>query len=211
MDVRKILDRAGYSSTKIMASGDLNEYLIKDLINRGAPIDLFAVGTELVTSRDDPAMNGVYKLVAMRTPPSPSSSSSLVMSNNKAKADNYDADYAGELVYKIKTSPGKKSYPGPKQIHRIFLNNLLEFDLVTLENEDVDDSNNSIPLLRKYAEKGEILGEIPSIHILQEFHLQQLNTLPSKLKDLYRVPETFPVKFSKKLVTLLNEIIQKNV
>jgi nicotinate phosphoribosyltransferase len=98
MDVRKILDRAGYSSTKIMASGDLNEYLIKDLINRGAPIDLFAVGTELVTS----------------------------------------------------------------------------------------------------------------IHTLQEFHLQQLNTLPSKLKDLYRVPETFPVKFSKKLVTLLNEIIQKN-
>ena len=81
------------------------------------------------------------------------------MSNNKAKADNYDADYVGGLVYKIKTSPGKKSYPGPKQIHRIFLNNSLEFDLVTLEDEDVDDSNNSIPLLRKYAEKGEILGE----------------------------------------------------
>ncbi|MGB8134038.1 MAG: hypothetical protein WCE99_07585, partial [Nitrososphaeraceae archaeon] len=154
---------------------------------------------------------GVYKLVAMRVPPSPSSSSSLVMSNNKAKADNYDADYVGGLVYKIKTSPGKKSYPGPKQIHRIFLNNSLEFDLVTLEDEDVDDSNNSIPLLRKYAEKGEILGELPSIHTLQEFHLQQLNTLPPKLKDLYRVPETFPVKFSKKLVTSLNKIIQKNV
>jgi hypothetical protein len=91
------------------------------------------------------------------------------------------------------------------------LNNSLEFDLVTLENEDVDDSNNSIPLLRKYAEKGEILGEIPSIHTLHEFHLQQLNTLPSKFKDLYRVPETFPVKFSKKLVTSLNKIIQKNV
>lgn len=211
IDVRKILDRAGYSFTKIMASGDLNEFLIKDLINRGAPIDWFAVGTELVTSRDDPAMNGVYKLVAMRVPPSPSSSSSLVMSNNKAKADNYDADYVGGLVYKIKTSPGKKSYPGPKQIHRIFLNNSLEFDLVTLEDEDVDDSNNSIPLLRKYAEKGEILGELPSIHTLQEFHLQQLNTLPPKLKDLYRVPETFPVKFSKKLVTSLNKIIQKNV
>jgi nicotinate phosphoribosyltransferase len=124
-----------------MASGDLNEFLIKDLINRGAPIDWFAVGTELVTSRHDPVMNGVYKLVAMRVPPSPSSSSSLVMSNNKAKADNCDADYVGGLVYKIKTSPGKKSYPGPKQIHRIFLNNSLEFDLVTLEDEDVDDSN----------------------------------------------------------------------
>ena len=50
-----------------MASGDLNEYLIRDLVNKGAPIDSFGVGTELSTSRDYPAMNGVYKLVAIRT------------------------------------------------------------------------------------------------------------------------------------------------
>jgi nicotinate phosphoribosyltransferase len=210
MDVRKILDNAGYSSTKIMASGDLNEYLIKDLIGRGAPIDLFAVGTELVTSRDDPAMNGVYKLVAMRSPPSPpTSSSSLVVPNYKAKAGRYVVG-VGELIYKIKTSPGKKTYPGPKQIHRIFSNNSLKFDLVTLDSEDVH-SNNSIPLLRKYADKGEILEEIPSIHTIKEYHLQQLNALPSKFKDLYYVPETFPVKFSRKIVMLLNEISHKKV
>ena len=206
--VRKILDKAGYSSTRIMASGDLNEYLIKDLINRGAPIDLFAVGTELVTSRDDPAMNGVYKLVAIRNPPlPPTSSSSMIMPNYKIKAGYYE-NGIGELIYKTKTSPGKKMYPGPKQVHRILSDNLLKFDLVALDFEDVD-SNNSIPLLRKYADKGEILEEMPSIQAIRESHLQQLNVLPSKFKDLYAVPKRFPVKFSEGLVMLLNEISHK--
>ena len=206
--VRKILDKAGYSSTKIMASGDLNEYLIKDLINRGAPIDLFAVGTELVTSRDDPAMNGVYKLVAIRNPPlPPKSSPSMIMPNYKIKAGYYENGIR-ELIYKTKTSPSKKMYPGPKQIHRILSDNLLKFDHVALDVEDVD-SNNSIPLLRKYADKGEILEEMPSIQAIRESHLQQLNVLPSKFKDLYAVPKRFPVKFSKKLVMINNEINRK--
>jgi nicotinate phosphoribosyltransferase len=206
--VRKILDKAGYSSTKIMASGDLNEYLIKDLISRGAPIDLFAVGTELVTSRDDPAMNGVYKLVAIRNPPlPPTSSSTMIMPNHKIKAGYYE-NGIGDLIYKTKTSPGKKMYPGPKQIHRIISDNLLKFDLVALDIEDVD-SNNSVPLLRKYVDKGEILEEMPSIQAIRESHLQQLNVLPSKFKDLYAVPKKFPVKFSEELVMLLNEISHK--
>ena len=192
-----MLNRAGYSSTKIMASGDLNEYRINELMNKGAPIDLFAVGTELVTSRDDPAMNGVYKLVAMRVPPLPSSHS-LVASNNSTKTNDYN-DNKGKLIYKIKTSPGKKTYPGPKQIHRILENNLIKIDFVTLDNENVDDNINSIPLLRKYVENGKILEEIPSMQTLQKFHLQQLNTLPSKFKNLDHVPQAFPVEFSKKL------------
>jgi nicotinate phosphoribosyltransferase len=170
---------------------------------------LFAVGTELVTSRDDPAMNGVYKLVAMRIPSSQSSSSSysLTTSNTNTKSNNYNDHNKGQLIYKIKTSPGKRTYPGPKQIHRILENNLIKIDLVTLDNEAVDDDNiNSIPLLRKYVERGKILEEIPSMQTLQKFHLQQLNTLPSKFKNLDHVPEMFPVEFSNKLVTLLNEI-----
>jgi nicotinate phosphoribosyltransferase len=209
IDIRRILDQAGYSYTKIMASGDLNEYLIKELMDKGAPIDLFAVGTELVTSRDDPAMNGVYKLVAMRIPSSQSSSSSysLTTSNTNTKSNNYNDHNKGQLIYKIKTSPGKRTYPGPKQIHRILENNLIKIDLVMLDNEAVDDDNiNSIPLLRKYVEHGKILEEIPSMQTLQKFHLQQLNTLPSKFKNLDHVPEMFPVEFSNKLVTLLNEI-----
>lgn len=61
--VRTILDEAGMRDVKIVASGDLNERRIDRLIKLGAPIDLFGVGTELVTSRDDPAVGGVYKLV----------------------------------------------------------------------------------------------------------------------------------------------------
>lgn len=205
VDIRRMLNLAGYNSTKIMASGDLNEYRINELMNKGAPIDLFAVGTELVTSRDDPAMNGVYKLVAMRVPQS-SSSHSFVAPNNRTKVNNCnDENKKGQLIYKIKTSPGKKTYPGPKQIHRVLENNLIKIDLVTLEDEVMNNNINSIPLLRKYIEHGKILEEKPLIQSIRGFHLQQLSTLPPKFKNLEYVPETFPVEFSKKLITLLNE------
>ncbi len=201
-EIRRILDQAGYTSTRIMASGDLNEHTIRELVNRDAPIDVFAVGTELVTSRDDPAMNGVYKLVAMRIPPSPS-----VTTKTK---EIYDDTNKWRLLYKIKTSPGKKTFPGPKQIHRVLENSLIKIDLVTLEDEPVDDNINSIPLLRKYVEDGKILGRSPTIQTIQEFHLQQLNSVPSKFKGLDSVPEKFPVRFSSKLIMLLNQISDRS-
>ena len=61
--VRAILDEAGMRQTKILASGDLNEFKIAEMIAAGAPIDVFGVGTDLSTSRDAPALGGVYKLV----------------------------------------------------------------------------------------------------------------------------------------------------
>ena len=63
--VRAILDEAGCRSAKIVASGDLNEYKIAELRAAGAPIDVYGVGTELVASRDAPALGGVYKLVEL--------------------------------------------------------------------------------------------------------------------------------------------------
>jgi nicotinate phosphoribosyltransferase len=63
---RTLLDIAtGYKDTKKMASGDLKGYAIRDLVARAAPIGAFGVGIELSTSKDDPAMNVVYKLVAV--------------------------------------------------------------------------------------------------------------------------------------------------
>lgn len=67
--VRVILDQAGMQNTKIMASGDLDEFKITELLAKGAPIDLFGVGTELSTSRDAPALGGVYKLVELNGQP----------------------------------------------------------------------------------------------------------------------------------------------
>ncbi|MFW5966008.1 MAG: nicotinate phosphoribosyltransferase [Persicimonas sp.] len=59
---RKMLDEAGLEYVKIAASNQLDEHVIKSLLDQGAPIDVFGVGTSLVTSYDCPALDGVYKL-----------------------------------------------------------------------------------------------------------------------------------------------------
>jgi len=90
--VRAILDEAGLKDAKIMASGDLNEYRIQDLVRRGAPIDAFGVGTELVTSADSPRLGAIYKLVELES--------------------------EGIRRYTAKFSEDKATYPGTKQVYR---------------------------------------------------------------------------------------------
>ncbi len=87
-EARTILDRLGRPSVKIIASGDLDEYKIARLVAAGAPVDGFGVGTELITSRDAPALAMVYKLVEL------------------------------ERNGKFKLSPGKRTYPMAKQVFR---------------------------------------------------------------------------------------------
>jgi nicotinate phosphoribosyltransferase len=196
LEARRLLDRAGHSKTKIMASGDLNEYLIRDLVNRDAPIDFFGVGTELSTSRDDPAMNGVYKLVAIKVPAS-------LPSNGKKKYNNNRND---KVLYKIKTSLGKKNYPGPKQIHRIIENKIIKEDVIALEDEKKISGQVRVPLLRKFLDRGKILCKMPSVQEIQRYHCQQVNLLPPKFKDLDFVPEVFPVIYSEKLEATMRHI-----
>jgi nicotinate phosphoribosyltransferase len=90
--VRTILDQAGLSDAKIMASGNLDEYRIRDLVNDGAPIDVFGVGTELATSADAPALSANYKMVEL--------------------------DIQGIKRFTAKFSEDKISFPGAKQIFR---------------------------------------------------------------------------------------------
>jgi nicotinate phosphoribosyltransferase len=86
--VRKILDEAGLGEMQIFLSGDLDEYRIKSLLEEGAPVDAFGVGTQMGTSGDSPALGGVYKLVEDERGP------------------------------KIKLSTGKATLPGRKQVFR---------------------------------------------------------------------------------------------
>ena len=195
VESRKLLDNTGYNDTKIMASGDLNEYLIRDLVNKRAPIDSFGVGTELSTSRDDPAMNGVYKLVAIRTYRTPED-------NKKRKRRKQDDDL---LVYKLKTSPGKETYPGPKQIFRIMKNNNIKKDWLRLEDEKPTHNDVGVPLLRKLFEGGKLLCKLPSIKEIRRYHFQQIDSLPTQFNDLDFEPREFPVMYSRKLKTIIDK------
>jgi nicotinate phosphoribosyltransferase len=183
-DIRKLLDDEGYYSTKIMASGDLNEYIILDLKNKKAPIDFFGVGTELTTSRDEPVLNGIYKLVAIKQ-----------YSKTKNKY---------EILYKMKTSVNKISYPCPKQIFRFEKNNRFIKDIIALENEKIDNAN---PLLIQYMKNGQITKELPTLLEIKKFHQKQIASLPESLKTIgnENVVE-FPVELSKKLKKIINEL-----
>jgi nicotinate phosphoribosyltransferase len=199
IQARNLLDNVEggkYSNTKIMASGDLNEYIIRDLVNKNAPIDFFGVGTELSTSRDDPAMNGLYKLVAVKLI-QPSSSNN----NNRIAEDDHTIM---KIQYKLKTSIGKKNYPAPKQIYRLLKNNALKVDYIALEDEN-DFPEGSIPLLQKYIHKGKIACEMPSIKQIQDYHINQLQLLPTQFKDLDFIPKQFPITYSKKLEEILQQ------
>jgi len=179
IETRKLLDNAGCKDTKIMVSGDLNEQSISKLLANGAPIDSFGVGTELSTSRDDPTMNGVYKLVAVKI----------------RNPDKKNGEY--EMMYKSKTSVGKETYPGPKQVGRFIENNVLKMDYLILEDEKPPDK--CIFLLKKYVDGGNKVLEMPSIFEIQKYTLKQLELLPTALKSLDVEPALFPVMLSQKL------------
>ena len=68
VQARHALDEAGLNDARIVASSDLDEHSVAALVAAGAPIDVFGVGTRLVTGHDQPALGGVYKLGALREP-----------------------------------------------------------------------------------------------------------------------------------------------
>jgi len=107
--VRNRLDRAGLTTTRIIVSGDLDEWRIAALVAAGAPIDTFAVGTTLVTSDDAPALGGVYKLV--------------------------EIEDAGVVRPVMKRSEGKGTWPGRKQVWRVFADGLAVRDVIALNDE----------------------------------------------------------------------------
>lgn len=117
-EVRKMLDDAGYPNVKITASNDLDEYAITTLKSQGAKIDVWGVGTKLITSSDSPSLGGVYKL-------------SAATENN-------------ELVPKIKLSedPQKINNPGYKKVVRIYNKTTKKAvaDLIMLADEIIDES-----------------------------------------------------------------------
>ncbi len=105
---RKILDEAGFKDAMIFVSGGLNEYKIKEYLDKGAPIDAWGVGTELVVSADLPYLDCAYKLV----------------------------EYDGKP--KMKFSPNKITLPSKKQVFRFYEDGKIKKDIVCSFDEEME-------------------------------------------------------------------------
>jgi nicotinate phosphoribosyltransferase len=168
--VRKILDEDGLQNVQIMVSGDLNEFKIADLLSANAPIDSFGVGTELVTSYDAPALNGVYKLVEMTI--------------------------GGKKVSRIKTSQGKPSYPGRKQVYRHQKNHYHSHDLITLAEEEAPEK--ATPMLQTCMQAGKRVVDLPLLAEIRKQAALELDALDPSFHDVNSIAE-YPVVFSERL------------
>jgi nicotinate phosphoribosyltransferase len=173
--VREILNRHGLHDTQIVASGDLNEFKIEELLAQGAPIDLFGVGTDLATSRDVPALSVVYKLV--------------------------ETEHQGRVENKTKFSEQKVYSPGRKQVFRFSSAGRFHHDLIARAGENYPDAT---PLLQPLMRNGQRLGHRPQLDEIRARTLANLERLPEPYQALRGAP-TYPVTKSAALDRLLEE------
>jgi nicotinate phosphoribosyltransferase len=167
--VRKILDNAGLGHVKITASGDLNEYKISRMLKKGASVDSFGVGTEMVTSKDVPALGGVYKLV--------------------------EQEKGGELIPKMKFSEDKATWPAKKQVYRIYDNDgKFKKDIVGLPDEVFEAEGLLLPIIKK----GKIIYKTPTIQKIQKVAKRSFSLLPDRFKRL-DCKTSYPVTVSRRL------------
>ena len=150
-EARRLLDEAGMAETRIVASGDLAEPRIAELVSEGAPIDVWGVGTDLGTSRDSPVVDGVYKLVADRR--------------------------GGAWRGVAKTSEGKETLAGAKQVFRRLRDGEIAGDVIGLEEERIEGE----PLLVPMMEGGRILHR-ESLEQMRRRTARNLASLPEGLR-----------------------------
>lgn len=165
--VREILDAAGLQQTKIFVSGDLDEWRIAEMVARGAPVDAFGVGSALSTSSDAPSLGGVYKLV--------------------------EIERGGAAVAIMKLSPRKQSYPGRKQIWRLFENGTAAGDVVGLADELGPPGGQ--PLLKLVMIGGSRQLSPQRIDELRARCRTAVAQLPASVRNL-RDPASYPVRFT---------------
>jgi nicotinate phosphoribosyltransferase len=162
---RRLLDEAGLQRVRIFASGGLEEDAIATLVTAGAPIDAFGVGTQLTNSDDAPSLDMAYKLV----------------------------EYAG--VGRRKTSPGKATLPGRKQVHRLLRDGVACQDVLGLADEEAD----GLPLLDPVMRQGRTLAPPVALASLRERCARAVGELPPALRQLARAPTPYPVVLSRAL------------
>ena len=202
---RKMLDEAGFSEALICVSGDLDERSINSLIQQGAQIDSWGVGTRLITSEDLPALGGVYKLAAV-------------------------IHEDGSMTPKIKLSDNtaKITNPAFKKLYRLYdkTDGMAIADLITLRDEEIDDSKpltlfHPVETWKQhevenfYAEElqhtivkdGKLVYKFPKLMEIRAFSQERLSKFWEEYLRL-DVPHVYKVDLSKKLHTLKFELIE---
>ncbi|NLV91315.1 MAG: nicotinate phosphoribosyltransferase [Firmicutes bacterium] len=204
-EARKMLDSAGLTYAKIVASNDLDEHLIRDLKQQGAKVDTWGVGTNLITARDNPALGAVYKMVA--------------------------EEVDGKFVPKIKVSENreKTTNPGVKRPLRLMDNSTGKAiaDLIILEEEVIDTSkpltifdpietwkrktlrNFSVQeLLTPIFLQGELVYSLPSLpEIQQRAKENQAAFWPEHIRLIN--PQEYYVDLSEPLWNLKQQLIEQ--
>lgn len=194
--VRAMLDGANLNYVQIIASNQLDEYLITSLLQQGAPIDAFGVGTRLLAAHNCSALHGVYKLSIAGDQPT------LKFSDNYAKT----------------------TLPGRKKVMRYFdANGQFDTDGIILETEeDVEilyhpffseqqrnvDEFTARPLMSKVMEGGHIIGILPNATESARYVTHRLVCLPSEYKR-FDNPKQYKVGISPSLMRLRSFLFEQ--
>ncbi|MBC5731914.1 nicotinate phosphoribosyltransferase [Pseudoflavonifractor hominis] len=203
---RQMLDEAGLTECKIVASNSLDEYIIRDLLLQGAKIDSFGVGERLITSKSEPVFGGVYKLAAVE-------------------------DGEGHIIPKIKISenPAKITNPHFKKVYRLVsrYSGKALADLITLYDETVDDSRplelfdpdatwkrktftdfEAKELLVPIFRNGKLVYQSPTITEMRAYCAAQIDLLWDEVKR-FENPHNYYVDLSQKLWDIKQSLLKE--
>jgi nicotinate phosphoribosyltransferase len=181
--VRRRLDRAGLRSTKILLSGDLDEYKIADLMAEDVPADSFGVGTSLVVSSDAPSLGGIYKLVEIQN--------------------------GAEKSYHAKFSEEKMTHPGTKQVFRFRdAEGMFARDLIGCSGERVQGGEQLLHPVILNAKR--VIQPTESLQKIRDRVRSQLELVPKGVRH-FTDPAKYEVKFSSELERLLQEVKREHV
>jgi len=180
IECRRILDENGLQYVKIVVSNMLDEYRIDELVRKGAPIDIYGVGTNLVVGKPEAALDGVYKLISID----------------------------GHPKMKISNDPEKVLLPGIKNIIRYYDEEQhFKKDLVVLEEKLKAVQDNEEILLKPVMKYGKRIHTRKPIYSVAEYAKSRIDKLPDAIKDLYK-PIKYNVSVCNAVLDLRNQIIE---
>ncbi len=193
---RQAFNDAGFANVKIFATNDLDERLIASLIQQSAPIDGFGIGTKLVTAYDQPALGGVYKILAVKGKPRIKISENIIkMTLPGAKTAWRYVDQAGMFMA---DGVGPESAVAPPRIYHPFEPGV----------ESSVEKYKPTPLLEKVMAGGKVTSAVPSVSEAAEYARARFALLPEEHKR-FDNPHIYRVGVAKQTLEVRNRLVKK--